>query len=66
MADITLNVGGMSCSGCADSVTRAVTRVAPDARVVVDLASGRVDVSGAPSREVVAAAIEKAGYDIKS
>lgn len=64
MADIELKVDGMACSGCVDSVTKAVGSVAPDAKVSVDLDSGKVRVEGAPSRAVVEAAIIKAGYDV--
>lgn len=65
MSDVVLSVGGMACSGCADAVTRAVEKAAPGARVSVDLATGKVTVAGAPSRDVVTAAIAKAGYEIK-
>ena len=65
MAEFTLSVGGMACSGCADSVTRAVQKVAPEANVTVDLATGSVAVKNAPARAPVEAAIIKAGYEIK-
>ena len=65
MSEIELSVGGMACSGCADAVTRAVEKAAPGARVAIDLGAGKVVVTGAPSREVVAEAITRAGYDIK-
>ncbi len=65
MSEIELLVGGMACSGCADAVTRAVEKAAPGARVSIDLGDGKVVVAGAPSRDVVAEAITRAGYDIK-
>lgn len=64
MTDFELKVGGMACDGCASAVKSATTRVAPEARVEVDLASKRVSVSGAPSRDIVIEAIRKAGYEI--
>jgi len=65
MADFELTVGGMACSGCVDSVKRAVEKAAPGAKVEIDLASGRVVVSGGADRDVVAGAITRAGYEIK-
>lgn len=65
MADFVIDVGGMACSGCASAVEAAVKKAAPAASVTVDLATGHVTVSGAPSREGVADAIARAGYDIR-
>ncbi|HRK25607.1 MAG TPA: heavy-metal-associated domain-containing protein [Beijerinckiaceae bacterium] len=65
MGELVLNVGGMGCSGCVDAVTRAVEKAAPGAAVTVDLASGRVTVRTDASRETIAGAIARAGYDIK-
>lgn len=59
-----LKVQGMTCEGCANAVRRSVARVAPDARVAIDLASGRVTVDGRADEAAVIAAIEKAGYDV--
>lgn len=64
MADFTLSVSGMACSGCADSVTKAVQKAAPEATVSVDLPSGKVKVENAPTRAAVEAAIIKAGYEV--
>jgi copper chaperone len=55
-------VGGMSCGGCAAAVTRAITRTDPAAKVAVDLAGGKVTVSGPTSEAAVAAAIAAAGF----
>jgi len=65
MADFALTVGGMACSGCVDSVKRAIEKAAPGTKVEMDLASGRVSVAGAPSREAITGAITRAGYEIK-
>lgn len=64
MADFELKVGGMACEGCAGAVKSAATRVAPSAKVEVDLPSKRVSIAGAPSKEAVEEAIRKAGYEI--
>lgn len=61
-----LTVKGMTCDGCVRSVTRAIKRAAPDAAVAVDLASGRVEVSGTVSPQAARAAIEAAGYEVSS
>jgi len=66
MADFDLTVSGMACSGCADSVTRAIQKVAPDAKVSVDLSAGKVSVKDAPTRAAVEAAIIKAGYEVNA
>ncbi|MGQ9367488.1 heavy-metal-associated domain-containing protein [Azospirillum sp. ST 5-10] len=55
-------VDGMTCGGCARSVTNAIVKLAPQARVDVDLPSGTVAVDGA-SDEVVRKAVESAGFD---
>jgi copper chaperone len=61
---LKLKVAGMSCGGCAKSVTQAVAAAAPGAKVSVDLKSGEVAIDGAVSKQVVVAAIEDAGYDV--
>jgi copper chaperone len=61
---LKLKVAGMTCGGCASSVTRAVTAAAPGAKVSVDLKSGEVAVDGAASKQAVVAAIEDTGYDV--
>ena len=65
MADFELKVAGMACSGCVDAVRRAVEKAAPGTRLEIDLASGRVAVTGAPSQEAITTAITRAGYEIK-
>lgn len=58
----TYRVSGMTCEGCARSVTRAITRLAPAARVSVDLSAGRVSVEDGPEETLVAGAVTKAGF----
>ena len=52
----------MSCGGCVQAITRAVTAVDPSAQVRADLGTGRVEVTTASAREVIAAAIQGAGF----
>lgn len=58
----TYRVGGVTCGGCVAAVTRAIERLDPKAQVSVDLASGKVSVEGAVTREAVQGAIEEAGF----
>ncbi|MDR3495852.1 MAG: cation transporter [Ancalomicrobiaceae bacterium] len=61
----TLQVEGMSCSGCVKSVESALLRADPVAKVSIDLPSGRVEIESELSSEALVAAIEAAGYDVK-
>ncbi|MDJ1160050.1 heavy-metal-associated domain-containing protein [Chelatococcus sp. SYSU_G07232] len=61
---VTFEVEGMTCQGCVNSVTRAVERVAPGARVSVDLAARTVTVDAAKDEATLAKAITDAGYDV--
>ena len=63
---VVLTVDGMTCSGCARSVEKAVMKVDPTARVSVDLASGHVDVTSDVRVADLVAAIEAAGYDVRT
>lgn len=56
-------VDGMTCSGCARSVSNAITKAAPNAAVTVDLATGTVMVAGGIPAELVQQAVEAAGFD---
>ena len=50
---VLLDVKGMTCQGCVNSVTRIVKRKDPDAQVSVDLASGRVTAqTGSPADDL--------------
>lgn len=56
-------VDGMTCSGCARSVTNAITKAAPNAEVSVDLTAGVVTVDGGVPSDMVKKAVEAAGFD---
>ena len=65
MQNATLNVRGMSCEHCVQSVENAVRGLGASARV--DLPGGRVDVEFEESKVQLAAikeAIEDQGYDV--
>lgn len=66
MSDINeYRVQGMTCSGCATKVTAAVSRVPGVVATDVDLATGRVRVTGRAVDEAsVHAAITGAGYQV--
>ena len=61
----TYTVAGMTCSHCVASVSEEVAEVAGVAAVDVDLASGRLTVTGDGVREDdVRAAVAAAGYEV--
>ena len=65
--DRIYTVRGMTCSHCAVSVSEEVSEVAGVGNVDVDLASGRVTVSGAGFIDgSVRTAVETAGYEVVS
>ncbi|AOJ03135.1 MULTISPECIES: heavy-metal-associated domain-containing protein [Burkholderia] len=55
-------VKDMSCGGCANAITQAITAVDPSATVSVDVASKVVEVGSTLGAERVAAVIEAAGF----
>ncbi len=67
MNTLTLNVSGMSCMGCVNSVKNLVGALPGVSGVQVDLASGRVEVahdSALASPEAIRAAIDGGGYQV--
>ncbi|WP_287799000.1 heavy-metal-associated domain-containing protein [Acidiphilium sp.] len=58
-----LSISGMTCSGCVNSVSRALSRVAGVSDVAVDLDAGRASVTGSADPQALLAAVEKAGYE---
>jgi copper chaperone len=55
-------VDGMTCGGCAGSVTRAIMAVEPNAKVEVDVQKGIVSVEGVDDDETVGQAVADAGF----
>jgi copper chaperone CopZ len=65
MAEKTYTVSGMTCGHCVSSVSAEVGAIDGVNSVAVDLASGRVTVTGAGySDEQVRAAVDEAGYEL--
>ena len=60
----TYTVQGMTCEHCVRSVTEEVGEVAGVESVDVDLASGRLTVTGAADDAAVRAAVAEAGYTV--
>jgi copper ion binding protein len=59
------SVNGMTCSHCVLSVREEVGEVPGVSAVDVDLASGRMTVSGRPfSDDAIRAAVADAGYEV--
>jgi copper chaperone len=59
-----LRVDGMTCSGCANSVKKAVQMVDGNADVNVDLVSKTVSVKSDAALDKVKSAIDGAGYTV--
>ena len=57
-----LSISGMTCSGCANTVTRVLLRVPGVTNANVDLASGRAIVMGNARLKELVAAVQAAGY----
>jgi len=67
MNTLILNVTGMSCMGCVNSVKNLVSVLPGIANIEIDLASGRVEVKHDPAQTdaaAIRAAIEDGGYGI--
>ncbi|HEY9080730.1 heavy-metal-associated domain-containing protein [Magnetovibrio sp.] len=58
----TYKVIGMTCGGCAKSVTNAIMDVAPGAEISVNLDEKTVSVAGA-DESAVKQAVEEAGFE---
>ena len=56
-------VSGMTCGGCARSVTNAILAKNGQAKVEVDLPTGTVSVAGGLAVDEVKDAVEGAGFD---
>jgi copper chaperone len=59
-----LQVEGMTCGGCANSVKRSVQAVDSNAKVEVDLASKKVRVDSGADLNAVKSAIAGAGFPV--
>ena len=57
-------VQGMTCGHCEKSVTQALQRTDPQARVRIDRAQNRVEVESQAERATLQAAIQEEGYKV--
>ena len=64
MTPTTYIVDGMTCQHCVASVSEEVSEVAGVERAEVDLASGRLTVTGRADLAAVRAAVVEAGYTV--
>jgi copper chaperone len=62
---LRLEISGMTCGGCARSVTRAVQAVPGVVGAAVDLEAATVTVEGEAAADAVRQAIERAGYAVQ-
>ena len=63
---VQFHVAGMTCGGCARSVTNAVKGVDAHANVDVDLATKIVAIDSKAEASAIADAIKAAGYDVET
>lgn len=63
--ETVLTVSGMTCGGCANTVTRILSRVPGVAEAKVDFATGRATIKGEAPPAVLISAVEAAGYGAK-
>lgn len=57
-----LGISGMTCSGCASTVARVLTRVPGVTAATVDLSSAKARVAGTADPAELVRAVEVAGY----
>lgn len=65
VATATYTVAGMTCNGCVNKVTAAVTAVEGVTDVDVDVSTGALEVAGAVDDAAIRAAIAEIGYTIE-
>ncbi|WP_176611573.1 heavy-metal-associated domain-containing protein [Actinomadura sp. WMMB 499] len=68
MSTSTYSVTGMTCGHCVSAVTEEVEQVAGVTNVDVDLKAGTVTVTseGPVDVELIRAAVDEAGYELKA
>jgi copper chaperone CopZ len=64
MSSTTYTVAGMTCNGCVNKVTNAVTGVPGVEDVDVDVSTGTLEVIGSADDAAVRAAVAEIGYSI--
>ncbi|HUW63430.1 MAG TPA: copper ion binding protein [Spirochaetia bacterium] len=69
MAQIVLNVEGMSCNHCKMAVEKALSKVPGVSHAAVDLAAKKASVDYDPAvatRDLMVKAVEDAGYSVSA
>lgn len=61
----TFTVTGMTCGHCEKAVTRAITRIDPQAQVQIDREASKVQVETEKPRQDIANAITEEGYQVQ-
>jgi copper chaperone len=66
MPELDMQVEGMDCGGCEESIKKSVSRLEGVQSVSADHASGRVQVTfaGEPDEQAIRTAIEDAGFEV--
>ncbi|MDH5749451.1 MAG: heavy-metal-associated domain-containing protein [Rhodospirillales bacterium] len=59
----TYRVLGMTCDGCANSVTKAIKALSPNAEIKVNLDEKEVSVEGTVDAAVIEEAVKNAGFE---
>ena len=59
----TYSVLGMTCQGCAKSVTNAIKTAAPQSETSVDLDAKQITVNGCDDQALIAQAVDDAGFE---
>lgn len=57
-----LRIEGMTCGGCAKSVTKAIQSIDPNARIETNPAARTVKVETSASQSALKQVLEEAGY----
>ncbi|GAB1544263.1 hypothetical protein NUACC21_69390 [Scytonema sp. NUACC21] len=62
---LKLSVPNISCEGCAETITKSIQVVEPDAKIDIDVKGKTVTVEAKASEESIKQAIVAAGYTIE-
>jgi copper chaperone len=60
----TFTVTGMTCGHCEKAVSRAITRIDPQAQVQIQREANKVQVESEKPRQDIAKAITEEGYQV--
>lgn len=66
MSEAVFEIGGMTCQGCVNAVTRVLSAVKGVTKTEVDLEHGHARVEGDADPQTLIAAVTRAGFTAKS